>query len=81
MPVANEAEGEQTQEVAFVPLFKDDPVTRVEQQAIQRLVERVADLFNRRDWRPPQERLAEIVDQYEAEQEKRSSDSHLVPWL
>jgi DNA sulfur modification protein DndC len=72
---------EHTQEGELVPLFADDPATQAGQQAMQHLVERIADLFNRRDWRTHQERLAEVLGQYEAEQEKRHSEPRPLSWI
>jgi DNA sulfur modification protein DndC len=80
-PGSIETEEEQGSELTFVPLFPESPTARAQQQAMQQLVERVADLFDRRDWRDPHVRLAQAVEQYETEQEKRRSAPIIMPWL
>jgi DNA sulfur modification protein DndC len=62
-------------------LFDEDPVVMAQQEAVQRLVETIGDLFHRRDWRDHGERLAEALSQYEAEQTKQDAAGKLSSLL
>ena len=74
-----DAPGEEKHEPKLVPLFEDDPAITAPLQAMQCLVEHVADLFHGRDWRGHQERLAEALAHFEAEQEKRRAPPTFTP--
>jgi DNA sulfur modification protein DndC len=74
-----DAPDEETHEPKLVPLFEDDLATSCKREAMQRLVEHVADLFYGRDWRGHEERLAEALAHFEAEQEKRHASPTFKP--
>lgn len=76
-----ERSDEQGQEVELNPLFTDDPRTTAQQEAMRRLVEVIAHLFEDRDWRGHEERVAEVIARYEAEQERLKSSYTLPTWL
>jgi hypothetical protein len=81
MSVPREHAENQENAVELTPLFAEDPVTVAQQKAMRRLVEVVANLFENRDWRSHEERLAEVIAQHQTEQEQPSSCYTLPTWL